>query len=77
MLDRMAQHASILGLIDREIERLHAVRALFPEESSGAQSSGKRPGRPAGKRELSEEARQRIVAGQKKRWAAQKKATAS
>ena len=81
----MPQHAAILALIDQEIARLQEARTLF---SGGADAPGiKRRGRPAkallaeakakknpakATRQLSEEARARIAAGQKKRWAAQK-----
>ena len=59
--------------IDREIARLREARnllagsALAPPSSSGNKAKKKRA--------LSPEARARIVSGQKKRWAAQRKAS--
>ena len=70
---------SVLAAIDREIAQLQKVRALFNnEEPASGKTPAKRRGRPPkaaplqAKRQLSEEARARIAAGQKKRWAAQK-----
>ena len=73
----MAREA-ILEAINRELARLQQVRDLFTEDGAApAKTAGRRPGRPAGaKRTLSEEARARIAAGQKRRWAAAKKAKA-
>jgi hypothetical protein len=64
----------ILAEIDTEIQRLQQVRTLL----SGA-TAKRGPGRPAGsltpkKRHLSAEARERIAAAQRKRWAKLKKA---
>ncbi len=72
-LEPMAREA-ILEAIDRELARLQQVRDLFTDDAAvPAKTPGRRPGRPAGaKRKLSEEARQKIAAGQKKRWAASK-----
>jgi hypothetical protein len=64
----------ILAEIDAEIQRLRQVRILL----DGA-TARRGPGRPAGlprkKRHLSAEARERIAAAQRKRWAKQKKAS--
>lgn len=64
----------ILQELDSEIARLTEVRHLL-----AGHASPRKPGRPAGrpakkKRVLSAEARERISAAQRKRWAAQKKA---
>jgi hypothetical protein len=74
---------SILAAIDTEISKLQQARAMLTNEVSAP--SQKRLGRPKGsksqavapgpkKRLLSEDARARIAAAQKKRWAAAKKA---
>lgn len=81
----MAREAipDILEAIDREIANLQQVRRMLgdgdapaPAKRAAAKDPAKRPGRPAGakgvKRQLSEEARARIAAAQKKRWAAKK-----
>ena len=76
----------ILSAIDAEITKLQQVRFHLSNYSEPAIVSGKRgPGRPkktaapakkaAAKRVMSEEARARIAAAQKKRWAAARKAT--
>ena len=87
----MPQHAAILALIDQEIARLQEARTLFsggddtpaakrrgrPAKVLLAKAEAKGKKNPAkATRQLSEEARARIAAGQKKRWAAQKKAGA-
>ncbi|MGB6130462.1 MAG: hypothetical protein WBG54_01685 [Acidobacteriaceae bacterium] len=59
--------AEIVREIDAEIARLQEVRALL----SGSASAGRVARRP-GKRVLSPEARARIAAAQRKRWAKQK-----
>jgi hypothetical protein len=60
----------LLSQIDAEISRLQEVRSLLAGNSTG----GTR-GRPAGKkRHMSADARARISAAQKKRWAVWKKA---
>lgn len=61
--------ANIIRELDAEIARLQQVKAIL---SSG--SKIKRATRPVRKRVLSKEARARIAAAQRKRWAAQKKA---
>jgi hypothetical protein len=60
----------ILSSIDSEITRLEQVRALLAGQVG--YRAGK--GRAIKKRTLSAEARERIAAAQRKRWAAQKKA---
>lgn len=57
----------IVREIDAEIARLQQARALLSGGESGA-----RIGRKPGKRVLSAEARARIAAAQRKRWAKQK-----
>lgn len=71
------QVKQILVELDQEIARLTKVRNLL----SGAASSGKASddvgvgnGMSRRKRTLSAEARERIAAAQRKRWAKQKKA---
>ncbi len=70
----------LLDVIDREIAKLEQVRSLLEgEDADGAapiprgsepKPAAKRPGPAKGtKRQLSEEARARIAAAQKKRWA--------
>ncbi len=68
----------ILAAIDEEISKLQQVRKLLQSSGgnklvSGFSSSGK----PRVKRVLSPEARQRIAAAQKRRWAKQKKEAAA
>jgi len=72
---------TILVAIDEEISRLQSVRKLLTDSSVPSIKKG--PGRPKKsattsvakprKRVLSAEARARIAAAQKKRWAASKK----
>jgi hypothetical protein len=62
---------SLISAIDEELARLTKVRDLL----AGHATTHKKPGRPAKKkRVLSAEAREKIAAAQRKRWAAQKKA---
>ena len=65
----------IIAAIDEEIGRLHKVRTLL-QSSSGNLSTG-----PSAKtrkeRVLTPDARQRISAAQKRRWAKQKRAIAA
>ena len=63
---------SILNEIDAEIARLQEVKKLL---SSAGVESGKKStaGKKRSKRKLSPDARERIAAAQRKRWAAQKK----
>lgn len=62
--------SQIVAGIDEEIARLQQVRGLL----SGGGSEAGNGRRAAKKRVLSAEARARISAAQKKRWAKQKKA---
>jgi hypothetical protein len=62
----------ILAAIDEEISKLQQVRKLL-QGSGGRLVSGLSGSKPRAKRVLSPEARQRIAAAQKKRWAKQKK----
>jgi hypothetical protein len=62
--------SELLSQIDTEISRLKEARALLAGTSNGAKR-----GHPAAKRRaMSAEARERIAAAQRKRWAKQKKA---
>lgn len=58
----------IIATIDEEIARLEQAKKLLTGLSSGAPKPAKQ------KRNLSPEARARIAAAQKKRWAKQKRA---
>jgi topoisomerase IA-like protein len=60
----------LLSSIDAEIARLQEARALLAGRD-GHVRRGRKPGK---KRTMSAEARARIAAAQRKRWAAQKKA---
>ena len=65
---------SILNKLDKEIARLQEVRNILSGLLTSTKTR-KAKGSPApAKRALSTEARARIAAAQKKRWAAQKKA---
>jgi hypothetical protein len=61
--------SQLIAEIDSEISRLQQVRALLT--GAGSTSSMKQPRK---KRTLSPEARARIAAAQKRRWAKQKSA---
>jgi hypothetical protein len=63
----------ILAHINSEIERLQQVKALLTGTSNGRVAT-KTAGSPHKKRHLSAEARERIAAAQRKRWAKLKKA---
>ncbi len=73
---------AILAAIDEEIQRLQSARSLLTGSSETLVKRGR--GRPkkadriapakAGRRVMSDEARAKIAAAQKKRWAASKKA---
>jgi hypothetical protein len=66
----------ILAHIDSEIERLQQVKALLTGTSNGRFATTTAGSfRPHKKRHLSAEARERIAAAQRKRWAKLKKAT--
>lgn len=64
----------ILALIDAEIARLKQVRVLL--STDGTEKTTTTPDTPKRKRKMSAAARKRIGDAQRKRWAAQKKATA-
>lgn len=72
-------HERIVAAIDEEINKLQQVRKLLQSAGSGTVVSGLtgRGGRARKKRVLSVEARQRIAAAQKRRWAKQKKEAAA
>lgn len=63
----------ILAAIDEEISKLQQVRKLLQSSGGTRLVSGLAGGKPRAKRVLSPEARQRIAAAQKRRWAKQKK----
>ncbi|HTW44945.1 MAG TPA: hypothetical protein VMD58_05320 [Acidobacteriaceae bacterium] len=65
----------ILAAIDEEISKLQQVRKLL-QGSGGRLTTGFSGGKPRAKRVLSPEARQRIAAAQKRRWAKQKREAA-
>jgi hypothetical protein len=67
--------SELVASIDNEIDRLKQVRSLLVgiETRSGIKGATRQTCR-GGKHILSEDARARISAAQKKRWAAQKKA---
>jgi hypothetical protein len=60
----------LLSQIDSEISRLHEARNLLTGHGTG----NGRVVKPRRKRVLSAEARERIAAAQRRRWAKQKKA---
>jgi len=64
----------IIAAIDEEITKLEQVRNLLQNAAGHRLIRANRAGKPAKKRVLSAEARQRIAAAQKRRWAAQKAA---
>jgi hypothetical protein len=64
----------ILAKIDSEIRRLEQVRAILTGKDSHRGSKAPAPASPQKKRRLSAEARARISAAQKARWARNKKA---
>jgi hypothetical protein len=66
----------ILAAIDEEISKLQQVRRLL-QSSGGSKAFSGFSGKPRVKRVLSPEARQRIAAAQKRRWAKQKKEAAA
>jgi hypothetical protein len=65
----------LIAAVDEEISRLEKVRALL-HSSGGTRISTSFGNRPRKKRVLSAEARARIAAAQKRRWAKQKAAQA-
>ena len=73
-------HERILSVIDEEISKLQQVKRLLQSAGSGSgvvSSLAGRGSRTRKKRVLSSEARQRIAAAQKRRWAKQKKEAAA
>lgn len=74
--------SGIVAALDDEIGRLQRVRELLARtngrvarKSTSFAFGANQPKAPRKRRQLSAEARARISAAQKKRWAAQKKAT--
>jgi len=67
----------IIAAIEDEINRLEQVRKLLKSATGQRLISGGGTTRAPKKRILSPEARQRIAAAQKRRWAKQKAATAN
>jgi hypothetical protein len=63
----------ILAEIDSEIRRLEQVRAILTGKDGHRGSKAPAPASPRKKRRLSAEARARIAAAQKARWARDKK----
>jgi len=63
----------LLKEVKAEIKRLEKVVALLEGESASTSARGKRKGR---RKPMSQEARDKIAAAQKKRWAKQKKEAA-
>ena len=64
----------ILSSIDSEIARLQQARNLLTNSGTSTRSKKSATKPVKTKRKLSPEARERIVAAQRKRWAAQKRA---
>lgn len=67
----------IIAAIDEEISRLEKVKELLASSSTGKWSGtlARKAGAAPKKRNLSPEARARIAAAQKRRWAKQKAAS--
>ncbi len=68
----------IIAAIDEEIDRLEKVKDLLQSSGSGRLNGAlaRKAGTGPKKRNLSADARARIAAAQKRRWAKQKAATA-
>ena len=70
----------IVAALDDEINRLQQVRSLLAGTKGSVTNAttsfalGANQAKPRKRRQLSAEARERIAAAQRKRWAAQKKA---
>jgi hypothetical protein len=62
----------LLAELDAEIARLEEVKRLLTGSRDGAGIARRKPGRKRG-RTLSPEARERIAAAQRKRWAKAKR----
>ncbi|MFT4114103.1 hypothetical protein [Silvibacterium sp.] len=67
----------IIAALDEEIARLQQVKKLLQSTSGRSIDGSGAAVKPASKRILSPEARQRIAAAQKRRWAKQKKETSA
>jgi hypothetical protein len=67
----------IVAALDEEIGRLQQVKKLLQSTGSHKFVAGESAVKPGAKRILSPEARQRIAAAQKRRWAKQKKEAAA
>ncbi len=72
-------HQSIISALDAEIARLQEVRALLAQNGKVNSAISRKLAKKAdikklGKRVMSVEARARIAAAQKKRWAKSKRA---
>jgi len=63
----------LVAAVDEEISRLEKVRALL-QSTGGSRISSSFGNKPRKKRVLSADARARIAAAQKRRWAKQKAA---
>ena len=75
------QIEEIIAYVDQELDRLNRVKTLLAEGGTGSavqliknETPASGNGKPRKKRTMSAEARERIAAAQRKRWAAQKKA---
>lgn len=66
----------LIAAVDEEISRLEKVRALLQSTGGSRISTSSFGNRPRRKRVLSADARARIAAAQKRRWAKQKAAQA-
>ncbi|MGA8531739.1 MAG: hypothetical protein WB622_18605 [Acidobacteriaceae bacterium] len=64
----------LVAAVDEEISRLEKVRALLQSSGSSRIATTSFGNRPRKKRVLSADARARIAAAQKRRWAKQKAA---
>lgn len=62
----------LIAAVDEEIARLEKVRELLQSDGASRALSSSFGNRPRKKRVLSAEARARIAAAQKRRWAKQK-----
>jgi hypothetical protein len=72
-MDRKA----IIAAIDEELAKLGRAKALLGSSNSHKLLTSSGVSKPAKKRVLSPEARQRIAAAQKKRWAKHRKLAAN
>lgn len=67
----------LVAAVDEEISRLEKVRSLLLSAGGSRITPGSFGNRPRKKRVLSADARARIAAAQKRRWAKQKAAQAA